>query len=118
MYNTVIHNKLQLSRFDSVGFRWSFELVSEGKFVLARQKHASKITQLICDESRDAVIKAFAEQTKKRKVALALDCWSKKLLKFLALTGHFVERPDWIYQAPLLGCSELNKGETSDGKLV
>jgi hypothetical protein len=51
VYNTVIHDEMPLTRFDSPGFRRSFELVSEGKFVLAKRKHASKITRSICDES-------------------------------------------------------------------
>ena len=63
MYNTVIHDKLPLSRFDSAGFRCSFKLVSEGKFVLAKRKHATKIARLICDESRAAVVNEFAFTT-------------------------------------------------------
>ncbi len=63
VYNTVIHDKLPLSRFDSAGFRCSFKLVSEGKFVLAKRKHASKIARSICDESRAAVVNAFAFTT-------------------------------------------------------
>jgi hypothetical protein len=37
VYNLVVHDKLPLSRFNSAGFRRSFELVSDGKFKLARR---------------------------------------------------------------------------------
>jgi hypothetical protein len=78
VYNLVVHDKLPLSRFNSAGFRRSFELVSEGRFKLVHRDQAWRITRTICNESQSAVIDAFAEQSKKRKITLALDCWSKK----------------------------------------
>ena len=64
VYNLVVHDKLPLSRFNS-GFRRSFQLVSEGRFKLVHRQQAWRITRTICDESRSAVINAFAEQCKK-----------------------------------------------------
>jgi hypothetical protein len=61
--NTVIHDKMPFSRFNSLGFRRSFELIIEDKFVLAKRTYAGKITRSICDDSRAAVRNAFAEQT-------------------------------------------------------
>jgi hypothetical protein len=51
VYNCVIHDKLPMSRFDSPGFRRSFELVSEGNFKLVHRHAAAQIAQSICDES-------------------------------------------------------------------
>ena len=36
----------------------------------------------------------------------------------MALTGHFINRPEWKYRTALLGCSELQKGTTSNGTLI
>jgi hypothetical protein len=84
VFNCVVHDKRPLCRFDSAGFRKSFELVSDGKN------------------------------------AVALDCWSRKQRKFMAMTGHFIQRPEWKYCTALLGCSssELNIGTASTGELV
>ena len=48
----------------------------------------------ICNESLTAVIEAFAAQTKKSKIAISLDCWSRKRRKFMAMTGHLFSDPN------------------------